>query len=103
MQNGSQRPPGARRGAFQQRCSGAIAFGDLAGRLDVLRVACRKCDRAGRYSVAKLVERYGADAGLPDFKDRITADCPLCAKPAVWNLCGAHFPDLNAALYGREA
>jgi hypothetical protein len=40
------------------------------------------------------IERYGAEAGLPDWKDAIAADCPLRAKPAVWNLCGAHFPDL---------
>jgi hypothetical protein len=75
---------------------GAITLGDLRGRLEVLRVACRKCDRAGRYSVEGLIERHGADAGLPDWKDTITADCPLRAQPAVWNLCGAHFPDLLA-------
>ncbi len=36
---------------------GAITFGDLDGKLDVLRVACRKCDRSGQYRVAKLIER----------------------------------------------
>ena len=82
-----------------QRRSGAITFGDLRGRLEVLRVTCSKCDRAGRYSVARLIELHGADAGLPDWKDGLTADCPLHAKPAVWNLCGARFPDLNAAMY----
>jgi hypothetical protein len=51
------------------RRAGAITLGDLAGRLQVLRVACRKCERAGRYSVAGLIERYGADMGLPDWKD----------------------------------
>jgi hypothetical protein len=82
------------------RRSGAITFGDLAGRLDVLRVACSKCDRAGQYSVARLIERHGADAGLPDWKATITADCPRRPKPGsrIWNLCGAHFPDLNAVM-----
>ena len=28
---------------------GAIIFSDLIGKLDVLRVACEKCERAGRY------------------------------------------------------
>jgi hypothetical protein len=28
---------------------GAIIFGDLIGKLDVLNVACDKCERAGRY------------------------------------------------------
>jgi hypothetical protein len=52
--------------------SGAITLGDLAGRLEVLRVVCSKCDRAGQYSVARLIELYGADTGLPDFKGDIT-------------------------------
>src|SRR5262245_60784698 len=85
-----------------QRSSGAITFGDLVGRLDMLRVACSKCDRVGRYSVASLIECHGANAGLPDWKEQLTTDCPLRAKPAVWNLCGARFPDLAAALYGSE-
>ena len=42
-----------------QRRSGSITFGDLDGRLDVLRVTCSKCDRVGRYSVARLIERHG--------------------------------------------
>ena len=39
----------------------------------MLRVTCPKCNRAGQYPVARLIERYGADAGLPDWKDGITA------------------------------
>jgi hypothetical protein len=30
---------------------GAIIFGDLVGKLDVLEVACEKCGRRGRYPV----------------------------------------------------
>jgi hypothetical protein len=33
---------------------GAIMFGDLIGKLDMLRVACEKCGRKGRYAVARL-------------------------------------------------
>jgi hypothetical protein len=33
---------------------GAIIFGDLIGKLDVLRVACTKCERAGRYRLDRL-------------------------------------------------
>jgi hypothetical protein len=59
-------------------------------RLEVLRVSCSKCQRAGQYSVARLIERYGASAGLPDWKDAITADCLLRAeRSATWDLCGA--------------
>jgi hypothetical protein len=38
---------------------GAIIFGDLIGKLDVLRVECAKCGRAGQYElgvpIAKLL------------------------------------------------
>jgi hypothetical protein len=33
---------------------GAIIFSDLIGKLDVLRVACAKCDRAGNYRLPGL-------------------------------------------------
>jgi hypothetical protein len=63
------------------RRTGAITLGHLVGRLEILRVTCSKCDRSGQYSVTRLIERHGADMGLPDWKDTITADCPRRAKP----------------------
>jgi len=32
---------------------GAIIFGDLSGKLDVLEVVCDKCGRKGRYAVMR--------------------------------------------------
>jgi hypothetical protein len=43
---------------------GAIIFGDLIGKLDVLEVACDKCGRNGRYAVARLIERIGCGLGI---------------------------------------
>jgi hypothetical protein len=54
---------------------GAIIFRDIVGKLDVLRVECDKCGRAGRYRVDRLIERYGIDAKLFDWFDESTADC----------------------------
>ena len=75
---------------------GAVVFGDIDGKLDVLHVACKKCDRRGQYPVARLIERHGCEAKLVDWKDQITADCPRRTKAsvAVLDQCGAHFPDL---------
>jgi hypothetical protein len=39
-----------------------IIFGDIEGKLDVLRVECTKCARKGRYSVRRLIEKYGRKA-----------------------------------------
>jgi hypothetical protein len=37
-----------------------LVFGDIEGKLDVLRVECSKCLRRGRYGVAKQPDRqYG--------------------------------------------
>ena len=41
---------------------GAIIFSDLIGKLDVLRVTCAKCERAGRYRLHRLIETHGRDA-----------------------------------------
>jgi len=43
---------------------GAIIFSDLIGKLDVLRVECPKCGRAGRYHLAALIRRYGQNEKL---------------------------------------
>jgi hypothetical protein len=51
-------------------------FGHLVGRLDMLRVECWRCDRAGSYSVAKLVAERCPDAKLTDWLSERTRDCP---------------------------
>jgi hypothetical protein len=43
--------------------SGAVTLGDVAGKLGMLNVACSKCDRRGRLSVAKLIAEHGAPTG----------------------------------------
>jgi hypothetical protein len=39
-----------------------LVFGDIEGKLEVLRVECIKCFRKGRYSVRTLIEKYGRKA-----------------------------------------
>jgi hypothetical protein len=82
---------------------GALTFSDLEGKLKLLRVACKKCDRAGQYRVAKLIERHGLDANLVDWKDALTPDCPkrLNDRVALMDLCGAWFADFCTYSYAR--
>ena len=35
-----------------------LVFGDIEGKLDVLRVECTKCERKGRYHLHKLIKKY---------------------------------------------
>ena len=44
---------------------GALTLSDLDGKLKVLRVVCKKCERADQYRLAKLIERHWPDANSP--------------------------------------
>jgi len=68
---------------------GAIIFGDLIGKLDVLRVACDKCEREGRYAVARLIEQRGRNAKVIDWLDEITAECPKKRAGNMSDQCAA--------------
>jgi len=78
--------------------SGAIIFGDLIGKLDVLYVHCPKCNRVGRYRVDRLIEDRGRNAMLIDWLDEITADCPKRSAHNMNDQCGARCPDLPRVL-----
>jgi hypothetical protein len=49
-----------------------LIFGDNEGKLDVLRVECTKCARLGRYSVRRLIEKYGRKANMMKWKEQLT-------------------------------
>ena len=52
-----------------------LVFGDIEGKLDVLRVECTKCSRKGRYRVHKLIEKYGRKANMMKWKEQLNGDC----------------------------
>lgn len=58
-------------------------FGDIQ-HAEQLTVFCRECRRLGRYSVAGLIERYGADGWIEGWKDRLGQTCPLWALGPDW-------------------
>jgi len=80
--------------------SGALRLGQVAARTDVLEVACRRCERRGRYSVAGLVARHGAGMDLLDLRRVLAGACPRWGATNIYELCGVHFPRL-AELFGR--
>ena len=55
--------------------SGSLSLAEIAERLPTLEVRCTKCDRRGRYRMATLIERYGADFAGPDLRDKLSVDC----------------------------
>jgi hypothetical protein len=74
---------------------GAIIFGDLIGKLDLLRVECPKCGRSGRYRLADLITRYGR---LFAFTADVTANCARKQRSNENDPCGALRPDLPKVL-----
>ena len=71
----------------------------------IVRVGCSLCPRRnGHYRLARLAEKFGADAPLSDVLDRIAFDCPWRSKPGQrargkYNVkCKARFIDVGGPL-----
>jgi hypothetical protein len=75
--------------------SGAIIFGDLIGKLDVLYVHCPKCNRVGRYRVDRLIEDQGRNAKLIDWLDE--NHCRLSEE-----VCAQYHHHRRAVAYRRR-
>ena len=58
---------------------------------DTVHLACRRCERRGRYSKTVLFGRHGADIPLPDLCNAI-AQCERARAPG--DACGVYFVDL---------
>jgi len=67
-------------------------MGALQRRLDMLDVACSRCDRAGRLSVARLIEQHGPALPLPELRRIVAAECPRPDSPQVHEQCDVFFP-----------
>jgi hypothetical protein len=69
-------------------------------RLDVrhLDVACSRCPRRGRMSVARLVEQHGEGTTLQDAVAGINADCPNREAHGVMQQCDIYFLGLGKLL-----
>jgi hypothetical protein len=83
--------------------SGAVTLGEIAGRLPMLEVACARCERRGRLSIAKLIDRHGAGAKLPDLRTVLASDCPRVRATSIYERCGVLYPQLVAALRAPPA
>jgi hypothetical protein len=61
-----------------------LRFSDLEGRLTVIHVRCRGCERLGRYSLAKMIARRGRNASVRAWLTDLTSDCPACKGYTTW-------------------
>jgi hypothetical protein len=72
---------------------GSVALSEVAARASHLEVACSRCERRGRYQVARLVAHYGADFPMTDLGSEL-ANCPRRASTAWSERCDVYFPGL---------
>jgi hypothetical protein len=75
-----------------------LVFGDIAGKLKMLRIECTKCPRQGRYSVAKLIEQYGQRGNMTKWVSDLKGDCPRRDAPQLHERCDLICPDLPKVL-----
>ncbi len=59
----------------------------------MVRLACTKCERRGRFRKATLIERYGADKNMVDLRLELAAGCPKIAANQIMDMCGVFYPD----------
>ena len=69
---------------------GSLTLADIGD--EYLALACTKCERAGRYRVARLIEEHGADTTLPDLRVTL-ANCPR--HGSMLDGCGVFYPHLK--------
>lgn len=74
--------------------SDVITFGRAATKLAMLELACRRCERKGRYRLAGLIEKHGADTSIPDWLYGIRLACPLHSTVSLYQQCMVHCPNL---------
>ena len=77
---------------------GYLVFGDIEGKLNVLRVECGRCGRKGRYNVRGLIEKYGREGHMMKWKEQLNGDCPKRDAPQLHDRCDLICPDLPKVL-----
>ena len=70
-------------------------LGDLAGKITILEIACRRCERRGRLSVARLIGQHG-DTRLPELRYILAGDCPNAGAVSISERCSAYYPQLRS-------
>jgi hypothetical protein len=67
------------------------ALGAAAGETHII-IACNRCERHGKLSLARLVAEHGADKPGTLLLQELSADCPKRAR--VSDVCGIHHPEM---------
>lgn len=58
----------------------AVTLGDLVGKITLLEIACRRCERHGQLRPSRLIEQY-SDIRLPELRLVLPGACPQAEAP----------------------
>jgi hypothetical protein len=75
-----------------------LTFGDIEGKLDILRIECTRCQRKGVYSIAKLIAKYGRRGNMTKWRDQFNRVCPKRDAHELHGRCDLIWPDLPNVL-----
>jgi len=68
--------------------------------MDMVRLACTKCERRGQYRKATLIERYGPDKNMVELRLKLAAGCPKIAANQIMDLTHAGSSYSSTAVIG---
>jgi hypothetical protein len=96
-------PPPAEAPNTEPPAGGTVRGSELEDAALRPRLPCSRCERHGGLKVAKLIERHGADTGLPDLRGILARDCPRSGAASIHDRCDVHYPQLVAAVRSLPA
>jgi hypothetical protein len=69
-----------------------IALADIIGRVDFLELACGRCERRGRLSIARLAREYAPETPVAIIMRAQIGDCPKQAARQERKRCDPYSP-----------
>ena len=72
--------------------------GELVRGKTLIRIECTRCERKGRYVVAKLLAQYGRSGNMSKWVSDLRGDCPKRNAAQLHERCDLICPDLPKVL-----
>ncbi len=80
--------------------NGYYILSDIIGHADMLELACGRCERRGKLSVARLAADYAPDTQLHTIMRAQIGDCPQRAARQERERCDPYSPTLSRLFGG---
>jgi hypothetical protein len=81
--------------------NGSVSLGAVAARATHIEVACSRCDRRGKYLLARLVDALGPEFPVTDLGAEL-ASCPRREVASAGERCDVYFPNLVKIMEGDQ-